>query len=193
MLAEIRALLDAGAPRVGRTRFIAIDGRGGSGKSTLAATLSSAFAAEIIHTDDFASWDNPLDWHHELVDRVFAPIGGGATTLSYLPSKWWPDHHPAPVERQPVTGVMIIEGVGALRTELRPYATLGIFVELSRELSIQRGIERDRGTGQSPAALATLWNAWADREERYFTRDDPKAHADIIIDGTKPLDAQFRR
>jgi uridine kinase len=45
------------------TRVIAIDGPGGSGKSTLAENLSPALGhAPIIHTDDFASWDVPLEW-----------------------------------------------------------------------------------------------------------------------------------
>ncbi|MDB5160983.1 MAG: putative uridine kinase, partial [Candidatus Saccharibacteria bacterium] len=39
-------------------QIIAIDGHGGAGKSTLAENLSRELGAEIIHTDDFATWDN---------------------------------------------------------------------------------------------------------------------------------------
>jgi Tfp pilus assembly pilus retraction ATPase PilT len=49
--------------RPGPVRLVAVDGPGGSGKSTFAACLSAAANnAPIVHTDDFASWDNPINW-----------------------------------------------------------------------------------------------------------------------------------
>jgi uridine kinase len=57
------------------TRIVAIDGLGGSGKSTLAEHLSIALGgAEIIHTDDFASWENPIDWWPQLIEKVLEPV-----------------------------------------------------------------------------------------------------------------------
>jgi len=44
------------------TRIIAIDGPGGAGKSSLAEHLAHELDAPIVHTDDFASWDNPIEW-----------------------------------------------------------------------------------------------------------------------------------
>jgi len=62
-------------------KVLAIDGHGGSGKSTLAEALAKQLNAEIIRTDDFASWDNPLNWWPLLIEYVFEPISKGSKTL----------------------------------------------------------------------------------------------------------------
>ncbi|HXR12510.1 MAG TPA: hypothetical protein VN770_09460, partial [Gaiellaceae bacterium] len=58
----IRAIRAAQAPSGVGTRIVAVDGAGGAGKSSLAERLASRLGASIVHTDDFASWDNPVDW-----------------------------------------------------------------------------------------------------------------------------------
>ncbi len=68
--------------------LIAIDGHGGSGKSTLAALLSEELSAEIIHTDDFASWNKPLDWWPRLVEQALEPVRNGEKSLNYERGKW---------------------------------------------------------------------------------------------------------
>ena len=125
--------------------LIAIDGHGGSGKSTLAAFLSEKLHAEIIHVDDFASFDNLVDWWPLVVERVFEPIKRGEKFLNYPRSKWSETHHPEPVVDQPVTPIMVLEGVRALRREFRPYISYGIFVDTPKEVCLQRGFERDSG------------------------------------------------
>lgn len=56
------------------TTIVAIDGLGGAGKSTLAASLSGRFDGTVIHTDDFASWDEPLEWWPRMIDEVLIPF-----------------------------------------------------------------------------------------------------------------------
>jgi predicted kinase len=58
----IDAVRASQAPTDVRTRIVAVDGHGGAGKSSLAQLLSAELGAPVVHTDDFASWDNPLDW-----------------------------------------------------------------------------------------------------------------------------------
>ncbi len=176
------------SPKVGSVRFIAIDGHGGSGKSTLAEMLAKQLNAEIIHTDDFAGWDNPENWWHLVVERVFEPIKNGATTLSYPRSKWWETHNPEPVVDQPVTGIMILEGVSTLRKEFRQYISFGIFVDTPLEVCMQRGFERDKGQdGKSDDEIKRMWQQWYEKEEVYIARDNPKEHADLVISGTEPF------
>ena len=62
LVAAIRARIARGA-----TRITAVDGPGGAGKSTLAAALAVELGAQLVHTDDFASWENRLDWWPSLV------------------------------------------------------------------------------------------------------------------------------
>jgi uridine kinase len=178
-------------PKFGNVAFIAVDGHGGSGKSHVANYLAHKLHAEIIHTDDFASWDNPLNWWPLVIERVFRPIAGGATTLSYPRSKWWPDHQPEPMIDQPVTSIMILEGVSSLRKEFRTYLSFGIFVDTPEEIGLERGIKRDASSGKPREEIVKLWQQWLHEENIYLQRDQPKRYADLIIDGTKPLEQQI--
>lgn len=167
---------------------VAIDGHGGSGKSTLARNLSERLGAEIIHTDDFASWENPVEWWPLVIERVFTPIDQGARTLSYPRSKWWADHHPEPVIDQPVTPTLILEGVTTLRTEFRPWLNFGIFVDTPTDICLQRGFERDRGMdGKPDEEIRKMWRDWLAAEDGYIARDNPRAYAHRVIDGSQPL------
>lgn len=172
--------------------LIAVDGHGGSGKSTLANQLADKLQAQIIHTDDFAGLDNPLNWWPLVIERVFGPIKNGEKILNYPRSKWWETHNPEPVVNQPVTPIMILEGVSSLRKEFRPYISYGIFVDTPLEVCLQRGFERDRGQdGKSDDEIKQMWEEWYRKEEDYIKRDDPKDFADLVVDGTKSFEEQI--
>jgi uridine kinase len=188
---NLRHILSSTKPKVKNTTFIAVDGRGGSGKSTLAIWLSEKLNASIVRTDDFASWQNPYDWWPLVIELVFEPIKNGATSLNYPRSKWWENHHPEPAIGQPVTAVMILEGVSSSRKEFRNYISLSLFVETPKELCLKRGIERDTNTGKTIDELNQMWERWFEEEDVYMRRDEPKKHADIVIDGSNPFDEQL--
>src|ERR1700722_14520764 len=185
----ISLLLDALQQRAGRTKLVGIDGHGGSGKSTLALMLAEQLGAEVIHTDDFASWDNPKDWWPLLIERVLDPICKGAHHLSYPRSKWWPNHDPPPMVDQPVTPVMLLEGVSALRVEFRHYLTIGVCVSTPKAVCLERGTRRDADQG-TPDEIMRLWEKFYADEEGYLRRDDPETYADIVLDGTQPFESQ---
>ena len=178
-------------PKVGSTSFIAIDGRGGSGKSTLAKMLSKKLHAEIIHVDDFMGWNTLDSWLPSLIQDVFMPVLGGAEVLSYNRSSWGEDHYPEPIHNQFVTKTMILEGVGALRRELREYISLSIFVETPKEVCFERGVMRDVQAGKTVEEVSLLWNTWQKGEDEYFKKDTPKEYADVLIDGTQGFLQQF--
>lgn len=179
-------------PKVGEITFIAVDGHGGSGKSTLAKVLSEKLNAEIIHTDDFASWDNPLNWYPNVIKEVFQPIANGAKKISYQPASWWEDHQPEPVVDQPVTDIMILEGVSSSRKEFQDYISFSIFVDTPKEICLERGVERDSSTGKSKKEITEMWEKWFEEENEYMQRDNPKENADMVVDGTKPFDEQIK-
>ncbi|MBP7875732.1 (d)CMP kinase [Candidatus Woesebacteria bacterium] len=177
------------------TLFIGIDGYGGSGKSSLAKYLSQKLDAEIIHTDDFASWDNPLEWWRLLGPQIFVPIQNGCKALTYQKSQWWenPDQLRQPVVDQPVTRTMILEGVSALRKEFRQYISFGIFVDTPIEICIARGVARDilDGSKKSREEIERMWREWANGELKYFENHSPKAFADLTLDGTRSFEQQI--
>src|SRR6056297_3324621 len=191
LMVNIKDILQNKGPMTGSTLFVAVDGHGGSGKSTLATWLGEQLRAEVIHTDDFAGWENPLNWWPAVIKAVFEPIKAGATTLSYQPASWWEDHHPEPVVNQPVTPIMILEGVSASRKEFDDYLGLRIFVDTPKEVCLKRGIERDMATGKSVDEVTKMWEDWFTEEDAFFANYDPKAKADVVIDGTKPFEEQI--
>lgn len=189
---KIKEELNKRQPHCGNVKIIAVDGHGGSGKSTLAKLFSAQLNAGIIHTDDFAGWDNPENWWPLVVERVFEPIKNRVATLSYPRSKWWETHNPEPVKDQPVTSIMILEGVTALRSEFRPYISLGIFVDTPIEICMKRGFERDRGQdGKSDDEIRQMWQDWYEKEEVYIKKDNPKEYADLVLVGTRPFEEQM--
>ncbi len=189
---NLREMLGPRHPQVGNTRFIAVDGRGGYGKSTLAKYLSEKLSAEIVQTDDFASWENPFGWWPLLIEQVFQPISSGACTLQYPRASWSNDHHPMPVTAQAVTEIMILEGVSSSRKEFRQYVCLSIFIDAPKDICLRRGVERDLLKGKrTEAELIRLWERWSADEDGYLQRDDPKQHADVVIDGTRPFEDQL--
>jgi uridine kinase len=187
---DLESILESRPARAGTTKVIGIDGHGGSGKSTLAALLSGRLGAGVVHTDDFASWDNPKDWWPLVMELIFEPLKSGVRTLSYPRSQWWPGHKNDPVVDQLVTDALILEGVGSLRREFRQFLSVAIFVDASREICIERGITRDAAMGTKEEVLQR-WNRWFDDELGYMTRDEPEGFADIVLDATVPFEQQL--
>ena len=98
---------------------------------------------------------------------------------------------PEPVFEQPVTSVMILKGVSALRQEFRPYIFFGNFVDTPMEICPQRRFERDKGQdGKSDEEIKRMWENWYMKENVYITRDDPKVYANLVVDGTKEYKSQ---
>ena len=178
-------------PKVKDITFVAIDGRGGSGKSTLAKLLSEKLNAEIIRTDDFATWNNTFDWWTSLVEKVFEPITRGEKTVSYQPTSWWKDHHPKAVTNQPVSKIMILEGVSSSREEFEKYISFRIFVDTPKDICLLRGVERDVGDGKDKEELTILWKKWLGEEDIYLNRYNPKEKANLVINGTEPFAEQI--
>ncbi len=162
------------------TRIVAIDGPGGSGKSSFARHVADAFGGmPIVQTDDFASWDNPLDWWPELLERVLVPLSRGET-VRFERSSWGPETGGELVIVEP-TDVLILEGVSAMRDAFMPYLTYSIWVDAPAELRLRRGLDRD-----GPAALEQ-WQAWMAEEDDYRSRERPDERADLVIRGDRDL------
>ena len=158
------------------TRVVAIDGRGGAGKSTLAEQLARELGATVVHTDDFASWDNPLEWWPALLEQVLEPLARGETA-TFVPNDWGGP----PKERVVVEpgGVVVLEGVTASREAFRPYLALSIWVETPRDVCLARGLARDG------AEMRAQWEAWMAEEDVYIERERPHEHADVVVSGQR--------
>ncbi|TDP41004.1 AAA domain-containing protein [Nocardia ignorata] len=178
LIEEIAVKVAQSVPRLGSTRLVAVDGPGGAGKSTLADRLAVACCADLLHTDDFASWDNQLDWWPRLEAQVLEPLGQGRPAqyqrydwTSRAFSEW---HELASPD------VLILEGVSAARAAVRDRLSLSIWVETPRDTRLRRGLDRDG------AQALPLWQRWMAAEDAHFAADRTPDHADVIVDGWHP-------
>lgn len=178
----VRRLIDgARPPEAMTTVIVAVDGFGGAGKSTLAEQIAAeqlraGRPVTIVHTDDFASWDNPVDWWPRLLEQVLQPLSRNQTAR-YQQYDWnsrtLADWH----EVQP-GGLMVLEGVTASRDEFRPYLAATIWVETSADLRLRRGLERDgeQARGQ--------WQEWMAVERRWAEATQPWTQANLVVPGS---------
>lgn len=170
----VAAIRRCRAPAGVATRIVAVDGPGGAGKSTIADRLAHELGAVIVRTDDFASWDNPVDWWPELLERVLVPLAAGEEAR-YTPTSW------GGPEREPLSvapgGFVLLEGVSAAREAFRPYLAYTIWVETPRALRLERGLERD---GE---AMRGQWERWMAEEDSYIEREQPHVHVDAVLCG----------
>lgn len=167
----------------GATKLIAIDGPGCAGKSTLADRLAKATGARIVRTDDFylpSDERSPEIEHYDterLQEDVLKPLVFGDDARY--------QRYDAPADRLAdfvdVTsgGIVIVEGAYAMRTQLRSFYDLRIWIDCDREKRLSRGHARD---GES--AHQRRLSQRQPREDRYTQIHRPADFADVVIDGS---------
>jgi uridine kinase len=164
------------APARFATRIVAVDGLGGAGKTTLAERLAGALDAPVVHTDDFASWENPVDWWPALLEEVLEPLAAGRSAR-FTPTSWGgPPRGEVVVDPAPF---VVVEGVTASREAFRPYLAYSIWVETPRDLRLTRGLER------GGADTLERWECWMAAEDAYVARERPAEHADRVVPGDR--------
>ena len=165
----------------GPLRLVAVDGPGGSGKSTFARELSEAAAgAPVVHTDDFAAADNPIDWWPRLLEQVIEPLARGEA--AHYQRYDWPSETLAEWHTIEPAAIVIIEGVSAGRSEWAAHLSYLIWIETPRVERLRRGVERD--------GIAALddGESWMAGEDAHYERDPTRKLADVVIDGTHPVE-----
>lgn len=161
------------------TVIIGIDGCGGAGKTTFAHRLADQLCAQLIHTDDFASWNNPLNWQVRMLEQVLTPLSHNKS--GRFQRYDWDLNALAEWHDVPVQPFVVLEGVSSTRTQFRSFLGFSIYVDAPQDIRLQRGLARD-GHDALP-----LWRNWQRAEDEYLDRDDPKAHASLILDGTQHI------
>lgn len=172
-------------PQLQSLRLVAVDGRAGSGKSTFARGLSRALGSvAVLPLDDFLSWDDLTEFWPRFEAEVLRPLFEGRDAR-YQARDW--EHDPygrglGPWKVLPFSPLVILEGVGAAREELRGRLAYAVWLETPPEVCLQRGISRD-GVEQT-----SRWMKWQERELTFFEADPVRSHAHLIVDGQQPLE-----
>ena len=163
---------------------VCVDGPAGSGKTTLAEIIRSNFdSVNVVHMDDlYDGWVAPLN--SEMYSRITSQII--EPHLKKEPAdfdvfNWWKhafDHK----EHLETKKTLVIEGVGAASSEVRKFADLTVFVEVSAELGLERVLSRD-GLG-----IVNEMQSWQEMESKHFKQDQTKKAANFVVDGSLELD-----
>lgn len=161
----------------GSVRLVGIDGCGGAGKTTFATRLAGVLPGltPIVHTDDFASHDVPIEWWPRMLADVVDPLLAGrrATFSAYD----WVNRTAGPTKTVEPRPVVIIEGVGACRRAWRHRLAISIWIEAPREERLRRGLARDG------VELADFWREWMAAEDAYVAAENPADQVEVVVDG----------
>lgn len=176
----VEKLLGSGPSQTDRIQFVAVDGRSGGGKSTLAGQLQRHIAhSTIIHTDDVAWHHSYFDWAELLIEGVLRPVQANRS-VDYRPPAWESRGRQGSIAVAKECAVVIIEGVGASRQEIRPWLTASVWVQSDMDEAERRGIARDGGT----EAARRFWMDWMVEENAFLLQHQPWVYATAIINGT---------
>ncbi|MGK4584610.1 uridine kinase family protein [Kitasatospora sp. HPMI-4] len=163
-------------PSCGPVRLVAVDGHAGAGKTTFAARLAAALGgAPVVHLDDLATHAEPFGWVERLRTEVLEPLAAGRMAEHRVYD--WTLRRFAEHRRVPPAPVVLIEGVGSGRRELRPRLAHLIWMELDAAAARERGERRDG------PELAEFWVGWAAAEQRHFAADPSRPYANLRVDG----------
>ena len=174
-LGQIIEMIEVKSRQRSATTLVAIDGCGGSGKSTLATALARSLEnADVVNCDYVGANPSLTEWRHRLVRQVIEPLLDGRRAR-YSRYEWRSGKHLGCVEVEP-GGVVIVEGVSTLHSDLYAYWDVTIWIECPRELRLARGVDRD---GEE---MRSTWvDKWMPEEDSYVASEQPQMNADLIF------------
>ncbi|MEU4691460.1 dephospho-CoA kinase [Actinoplanes sp. NPDC023714] len=160
-------------PSAGR-RVLAIEGRSGSGKTTLARVVAGRLGAPLIRMDDlYAGWDGLEKGVEVLRDWVLEPLARGRPAVW---RRWdWAAGRYAEEHPVPDADWLVVEGVGAGATVLRPYLEGLVWLESPEAVRKRRALARDGET------YAPHWSRWARHEDAFYASEQVREHADLLF------------
>jgi uridine kinase len=168
-----------------RPAIVAINGHSASGKTSLSWRLADALPqCSVLHTDDLA-------WHHgvfswdELLTNDVLPVLRDRQALHYRPPAWIGRSRDGAITLDGDRDFVIIEGVGASQSSVRPELDVIIWVETPQSARKSRDASRI-AAGETSAASYVRWMA---EENTYMAAERPWEFADLIVDGRGGLDA----
>lgn len=174
---DLADMIRRSPPRCGRVRLVAIDGSGGAGKSVFARRLARSLGGvPVVHTDDFASWENPHNWWNRFDEAVLGPLERD-DPVRYQAYDW-ASRQFGDWQEISKSDVVIVEGVSSSRRVTVDRLTMGIWIDTPRDERMARGIARDGET------MRPDWEHWMAEEDAHFARDRTRDRADLIVDGS---------
>lgn len=204
----VKELGDRVAGLSGTRLRVVVDGCTASGKTSFAHELAGAIRELGRPTlraslDDFKKpWRDALEKGYDrtsgagyyrnapdfesarsLLLEPSGPEGTGHVVLCAYDPLTGADHRNLTVDA-PADAVLIVDSVFAMRPEYNDFWDLRVWLEVPRELSLARGIERDSSRKGSSEAEALHRDRYQSSELIYIMEVDPKNKADVLIDNS---------
>lgn len=189
---------------------VAIDGPDAAGKTTLAGELVPLLCrrGRSIITASIDGFHNPASVRHSrgrnspqgyyydsfdyqsLIRCLLQPLGPGGTR-DYVP-KLFDYRTDSEVKREPTTAaadaILLFDGVFLLRPELISYWDFTVFITVSRETILARGIERDAVVfGGAEEARKLYEQRYLPGQQLYFDQCRPLNSASIVVNNDDPV------
>lgn len=182
---------------MGARKIIGIDGESTAGKSTLAAKLAAFLPkAGVVSLDDFCRersgkegewWGDTVaghgfDWQR-LRDQVIQPFLAGQQDIVFDAFDW--NLCKGTIKKSvPPCDILIVEGLSALRLELREFMDVKIWLESDAAGQIQRMI--DRGDAEM---VGYFEREFSPLVQKYLSHHKPREVADFAVTALEMTDA----
>lgn len=162
--------------RPASTRVVAVDGWSGSGKSALASWLAPALGAPCVPVEDFVpGWHGLAESVRLLVRWVLEPLAAGEAARwrrwDWAAGGWGEEVSLAPAP------LVLVEGCGAGAAAARPWLDTLVWLEVGAGERARRLRARDDWVIYAPWA-----QVWSDQERALRAGDDPRRHADAVVE-----------
>jgi uridine kinase len=196
------------AIRLAHPTRVAIDGCSAAGKTTFADALAETLAARasrpVIRAglDHFKrarslrtrfpqdspesyyldSWDNAA-----IVSELLEPLGPSGTRRyrTALMNLMATEYLDTPYETAADDAILLADGCFLQGPELDPHWDLRIYLHISFDTVLRRGIERDQAwMGDAAEAERRYLTKYLPGERRYVEEIDPASRAQIVVDNT---------
>lgn len=132
----------------------------------------------MLHTDDLAWNHGVFSWDELLINEVL-PVLRERRALRYRPPAWLAHGRDGAIRLDSNRDFMIIEGVGASQSSVRPELDATIWLETPQSVRESRDASRI-AAGETSAASYARWMA---EENAYLAAERPWEYADLIVDG----------
>ncbi len=187
---------------------VAVDGFTAAGKTTFSHELAAALRRLGRPTLQASLDDFKHPWRHarehgydrisgdgyyrntpdfesarELLLRPSGPHGSGRVVLCAHDPLTSVDHRDVAVDA-PANAVLIVDSVFAFRPAYNEFWDYRIWLDVPAELSLRRGIERDREAEGLEEAERLHRDRYHVAEQIYIDEVDPQSLADTIVDNT---------
>ena len=163
-----------------------------SGRQVIRATIDGFHRPKVERAAKGA--ESPEGYFHDsfqypaMRSALLDPLGpGGSLELRRAVFNFRTDGPvDSPVETAAPDAILLFEGLFLLRTELRDCWDFGIFLEVSPAEVLRRGILRNTPFQGEEKARRVFSVRYIPGQQLYFERDNPQAHADVLVANDDP-------